>query len=373
MFGVAADGRVFTDCSSSTVRIYDSDGNELSSFTHAGTDARAFAVGPDATIVLATDDDIVYVYSADGTLITQWPWEDPGSPSSIAVHQDCVYMLAAANDDVLRFSLDGSFELSWSIENEVLYAQDMVVDQKGRVFILDSQKDAIQYYTADGEQLGTIRDIGTPFDFVSPLSIGLDGDGWMYVLDLTQDSVFTFDTDLKPRESWAVADARDIEGASGGVFYVVDSFNPPGLRKYVLARSRPCTRYDLDGDCDVDINDFRQLAWAFTGVATRPAFVARAPLFDGSSSDGSYFSGDNTLRGFAWTAGTAPAELVLEWSVESQPDGSGTVTIFDPHEAESQFVVSAPAVAGEYVFEFTATVAGTESSASESVTLTLIE
>ncbi len=132
-----------------------------------------------------------------------------------------------------------------------------------------------------------------------------------------------------------------------------------------------CDPANLDDDGDVDLAD----AAIFIEAVQTPLNVEvdAGTLASATASTGSYFSNGNDLAGSINATGVDPSALDIAWTVTASPPGSGTVTVFDPDQLNSQFVIAAPSVAGEYRFRLTVSSDHPPIEVSDTVILTLTE
>jgi len=139
-----------------------------------------------------------------------------------------------------------------------------------------------------------------------------------------------------------------------------------------------CDVFDSQGDHDVDLADFSTFMEMFTASLT-VVEVKAGGLVPSRSSVGLYYSGEpgtsgnNALNGTAAQAAYTQDDLWYEWSVVSQPTGSGEVIMSNSSLPATAFTVLPPATAGTYVFRLDVTNLITLESGFDAVVLELLD
>lgn len=148
--------------------------------------------------------NIVKKFSKEGALITQWGKQGDGQGefkeiNNIAIdHEANVYVTDSRNNRVQKFSSNGEFITSWGksgTENgDFQHPMGIAVDDT-HVYVGDY--DRIQKFTTDGELVSVwhSNDYGDTTYFENPDSIAVDADGNIYVLDSVRDSIQKFSAD----------------------------------------------------------------------------------------------------------------------------------------------------------------------------------
>lgn len=393
---IASDGSVLVT-ESGTVRRFDVCGTELDSWSN-GQLIQGIAIDGDDNVFLAHNGmSCVRVFGIDGTFMYEFGSIGNGDgqcqsgPRDLAIAPNGnVYLADTNNHRITVYESTGVFLFSWGTygqENgEFNSPRGIAVDGLGNVYVVDgpiapetSYRARIQKFSAAGQLLTSW--FGTePYTQSAPGGIGVDAQGSVYVtIELSAPPVVVrkYDPTGKCIASWRGGNPQTYFSEPNGVaisvdgnVFVADSANSR-IQKYIQPFVLGCPAGDVDGDCDVDAADFIAMTINMTGPL-QPAIVVDAGcLAGGLSSAGSYFSNGNDLRAYATQRGYDVDDWTISWAVESKPLGSGAVAIFDPNQLESAFVITAPAVAGEYLFRLTVSNVATGTDATDVAVLTL--
>lgn len=350
------EGRVYvTDGVASCARVYSGTGEHLYDVGSIGSgDGQCLtpsdlAVAPDGSIYVADQTNHrVVAFANDGAFLTTWGAFGQASgefntPLGIAASDDGEIFVADLylTGDFYRariqcFSAEGIFRRSWLSIDSYMQAtpEALAVDAEGNVYLtvgLAQHPDQALKFDRHGGCLAAWRGAATPpmVFYYGTGGIAVDAHGGIYI------------------------------GSNGSVWKFVQPF--------VLG----CPPGDVDGDCDTDLADYLAMTLSMTGPQNPAVVVGAGCLAAAPASVGSYFSNGNDLTGYATQDGYDAADWTIAWTVESKPAGSGAVAIFDPGQLDSAFVITAPALAGDYVFRLTVSNPTTSTQATDTTTLTL--
>jgi len=164
----------------------------------------------------------------------------------------------------------------------------------------------------------------------------------------------------------------DIDRYDYTAFQICLSFSGPGV-----TTPPACYVFDSDGDFDIDMQDVAAFQLVFTG-ALGGIRVEAGGLIPGRPSPSFYLSGvpgtpgNNALNGSANQLGVPSNAIATEWTITSQPAGSGAVTFSNSALLATAYRIGPPARAGAYIFTLTATNLFTSETAFDSVVLELL-
>jgi flagellar basal body rod protein FlgC len=148
---------------------------------------------------------------------------------------------------------------------------------------------------------------------------------------------------------------EDIDQYDYVAMQICLSFSGPGA-----TTPTACSVFDSDGDQDIDLVDSSSFLVLFTGTL-RGVLVEAGELVPIATIAGPYYSGEpgtwgnNALNGIARQAGYTQDDLWYEWSIESQPVGSGQVIIANTAQPATAYTILTPVGAGFYVFSLEVT------------------
>ena len=180
------------------------------------------AVAPDGSIWVADgDNDRFLIFAPDGALLEAWGISGSGEgqidfhtvgwggydEGAIAFAPDgSFYVADVGNHRIQKFGPDRRFLTAWGSEGaepgQFDTPIDLVVDGKGRVYIIDSFRNngpadqetgAVQVFDADGRFLAEWGEYGAePGQMSKPFGIGLDPDGTLLVAEFDGSRVQRF-------------------------------------------------------------------------------------------------------------------------------------------------------------------------------------
>lgn len=384
--------------SNNAIWLFDSCGNFLDVWLSAYA-INSIAISSEGHLFgLSTGARKVLIYDLGGNQLAEWGSFGMGDadfqqPTAIAVSPTggMVYVTDIDVHKVKRYGVDGSFQLSWGgqgpSDGEFQSLLSIAVDSQGIVLVADypSTTGRIQRFDSEGNFVSKLT--GADFDanrFGAVHGMAQDALGNLYLYDALPgpgNRVWKFSADDRFITQWRG------EGPEGGTFNYINGIavngegsifiageiigNSGTMHKFLQPFVQTCPQGDFDGDCDSDAADFIAMTIQMTGPL-QPAIIADASCLENDTANaGSYFSNGNDLHGYATQRGYVAGDWIINWAVESKPLGSGTVAIFDPNQLESAFVITAPAVAGEYVFRLTVSNASTGTQATDVALLTL--
>ncbi len=221
------------------------------------------AVAPDGSIWVADGDNNRFlVFAPDGSLLDAW--STPGSgdgefdfttigwggydEAAIAFAPDgAFYVTDTGNHRIQKFGPDRRFLTAWGSKGrgagQFDTPIDLVVDEQGRVYVLDSFRNAlstdqktgaVQVFDADGRFLAEWGERGSePAQLRGPFGIGLDSDGTLLVAEFDNNRVQRFTPEGELLDGWGgpgsgdgqFAYAMDAAVDAAGRVFVTDYAN----------------------------------------------------------------------------------------------------------------------------------------------------
>jgi len=230
---VGLDGRVYVTETGGDrkVHIYDSLGKqEVGSFSSPGSDTADrvpvyIAVNPTGDVYVSDRAaNTIYIFSADGTPkgeVAAPDGPDNWHPLALAFdHEGNLYVgdVTPEKHRILIIDPTGALKMSFGTQGEkegqFWYPNGIVVDEKGRIFVSDSNNGRMQAFDKDGKFLFQISRGMADGDLAMPRGIAIDSQGRLLVLDTTRGSIQAY----KVSDS-AGADAKAAPVEFKGVFY----------------------------------------------------------------------------------------------------------------------------------------------------------
>lgn len=232
---ILADGSiVIVDAGEHCVRVFSRGGDPLRTFGSLGGgegDLRspaALAASDDGLIYVAdSGNDRIVMFSAAGRFLRTWGGrgKQPGqfcNPQGVTVAGDRVIVADTGNQRVQVFGLDGRFllEMGGSGETETRLKRPVAVamDERGRFLVVDSDRDSVRVFDADGQLEQTWGDYG-PFAGLLNEPMGVTCvDNEALVVDAANHRIQFFDSSGEMVKQWGLHDPVSHEG-DGRIHY----------------------------------------------------------------------------------------------------------------------------------------------------------
>ncbi|NCR23226.1 MAG: DUF4347 domain-containing protein, partial [Microcystis aeruginosa L111-01] len=192
------------------VQVFDSNGKFLRKFGSQGTGNGQFTdpwnIDLDSQgniYVVDRSRKNIQVFNNSGTFLRQIGSSGTGDgqfsdPQTLAIDKnDNVYVADAGNDNVQVFDNTGKYLRKFNLLRSGIYntnTVDMALDSSGNIYLLDSAYNNVQVFSNSGTFLRQFGSYGTGNgQFIQAVSIGIDGNGNIYVGD-GRDDVQIFDS-----------------------------------------------------------------------------------------------------------------------------------------------------------------------------------
>lgn len=215
--GIAVDssGNVYVvDSVNRNVQKFDVDGDFITSWNQAGApfdtplEPVDVAIGRDDTVYVADQDDYVYAFNSNGTVVTRWgdgdgPFTESGpgtleSPTAIATDAaGNVYVANEVTDRIEKFSSSGTYIGGWGGPGDgagqLNNPRGITYTPSGRIVVADTGNNRIQEFTPDGVFLNRFGSEGTTnTQFRVPRDVASDCRSRLYVVDEVNHRVMVF-------------------------------------------------------------------------------------------------------------------------------------------------------------------------------------
>ena len=197
-------------------------------------------------IIPDTHNHRILEYTGEGELLASWGTYGSGPdtfiyPTGIAHGGDGNCYISEYGEDAERvhvFDGERAFVRQWGAHGEEAgffnRAMGIVVDDGGRVFVVDTANHRVQCFSADGSLLGIFGGVGeAPGRLKYPHDIALGSDGTVFVVEYGNHRVSRFTGEgehvacygVAGRGLGAFSEPRGVAVSQGGVVYVADTEN----------------------------------------------------------------------------------------------------------------------------------------------------
>lgn len=212
-FGVASDGKgvvYVSEPASSTIVVFDFNKKKVADFSGGRAIRTPMGMTVDAQGDLYVADQgaqAVFVFSSDRTPKGKiGDGETLEAPSYVAVNDklDRVYVSDSKKHQIVVFNRAGQYQFSFGqlgVESELnLYSpQGVAVAPDGKVYVADMLNARIQTYDAEGKPLarfGVLGDHNSNFEF--PKDLAFDSEGNLHIIDSRKAAMMTY----SPEGTW---------------------------------------------------------------------------------------------------------------------------------------------------------------------------
>jgi len=203
------------------IQKFDSDGNFILKWGGLGVEDGQFNKPKGVTI---DSSGIVYVtdsknykiktFTSDGEFLASFGiyGSTDGKlkiPVDIAVYGDFIYVSDHGNHKIEKYSLDGTYleSFDYRFGGYSIRPGGLTVDLDGNVYFVDSTMYRVVKMSPEGRTLGTFGSVGMgDGKFIQPADIVLDNRGYLFVLDSSIGVIQKFDTPLVEQIEAALAE-----------------------------------------------------------------------------------------------------------------------------------------------------------------------
>ena len=237
------------------IQVFDVDGNFLRSWKTPISDTgkpSGLSIDRDGRVLVAdTHYYRILVYTPLGELLESRTLggEQGSEPGKFGFVTDAVQDSTGAIyvseygsfDRIQKFTSEGEFLFQWggrgSEPGQFLRPQNMVVDEKNQIWIVDACNHRIQVFDATGEEPRLVKcwgELGSqPGQLRYPFDLALDGKGHLYVCELGNNRVQKFTLDGESLGCWGIAGRDEGELShpwalvldQRGRLHVLDTYN----------------------------------------------------------------------------------------------------------------------------------------------------
>lgn len=215
-----AHGRIYvSDANNARIQVFDNGGDFLFTFGERGRAPGEFlypyGIAGDTNgnvYVAELYLNRIQVYDADGTYLRDFATAlaEAGqiqSPADITIRGNTMYLSDVSRNRILVINLETE-ELVRQIglEFDLMAPNGVTVDDAGNIFVVDTGRQRVVVYGADGNPVRVIN--GTPTGhginsvLINPRGIGVDRSGNIYVASNMSHTVFVFDREGKQIHSF---------------------------------------------------------------------------------------------------------------------------------------------------------------------------
>ena len=197
------------DAKQYTVQKFDSDGNFILKWGGYGKENGEFLSPQGITI---DSSGIVYVadsknyriqqFTSDGEFLTSFGKYGYGdgrlkNPVDVAVYEDFIYVSDSGGNKIEKYTSDGTFlkNFDYRFGGFPVRPGGLTADPDGNIYFVDAANYRVVKMNSDGRTLATFGDLGVGNGkFLEPKDLVLDNRGYLFVLDSSMGSVQKFET-----------------------------------------------------------------------------------------------------------------------------------------------------------------------------------
>jgi len=180
------------------IQKFDSNGNFIFKWGEFGTENGQFNKPKGITIdsngiiyVVDSKNNRIQIFTSDGEFLSSFGeyGNSDGKlkvPVDVAVYGDFIYVSDPGNNKIEKYALDGTFLKSFDYRfgGHGVKPGGLISDPDGNIYFVDTVKYRVVKMSPDGRTLGTFGGIGVGNGkFIQPTDIVLDNKGYLFVLD----------------------------------------------------------------------------------------------------------------------------------------------------------------------------------------------
>ena len=211
-----------------TVQKFDSDGNFILKWGEFGYKpgqlnmAKGITVDSNGIVYVAdTVNHRIQQFTADGEFISsfgKFGFVDGGlkTPVDIAISGNFIYVSDPGNNKIEKYTLDGIFLKTFnnSFGGKYITPGGLIADPDGNIYLVDTINQRILKIDSEGNTITLWGTLGNgKGEFLQPTDLVLDNMGYIFVLDSAYNKVQKFQTPfvLKIQEALAAEQAKKLE------------------------------------------------------------------------------------------------------------------------------------------------------------------
>ena len=180
------------------IQKFDSNGNFIFKWGEFGTENGQFNKPKGITVdsngiiyVVDSKNNRIQIFTSDGEFLSSFGeyGNSDGKlkvPVDVAVYGDFIYVSDPGNNKIEKYALDGTFLKSFDYRfgGHGVKPGGLISDPDGNIYFVDTVKYRVVKMSPDGRTLGTFGGIGVGNGkFIQPTDIVLDNKGYLFVLD----------------------------------------------------------------------------------------------------------------------------------------------------------------------------------------------
>ena len=214
-----------------TVQKFDSDGNFILKWGEFGSNSGQFSSPKEIDVdsngvvyVVDTKNHRIQQFTADGEFMSsfgKYGFVNGGlkTPVDIAISGNFIYVSDPGNNKIEKYTLDGIFLKTFdnSFAGRSITPGGLATDPDGNIYFVDSVNQRILKIDSEGNTMKVWGTLGTgKGEFLQPIDLVLDNLGYIFVLDSANGKIQKFQTPfvLKIQEVLAAEQAKKLEELS---------------------------------------------------------------------------------------------------------------------------------------------------------------
>ena len=193
-----------------TVQKFDNDGNFILKWGGYGTENGQFIEPRGITIdsngivyVADSKNHRIQIFTSDGEFLSTFGKGGFGesklkTPVDVAVYEDFIYVSDSIGYKIAKYTSDGIFLKSFEyVSGSVVKPGGLAADPDGNIYFVDAFNYRVVKMNSDGKGLASFGDPGRGNgNFIEPKDIVIDNRGYLFVLDSSTNSLQKFQTPI---------------------------------------------------------------------------------------------------------------------------------------------------------------------------------
>ena len=207
----------------SIIQKFDNDGNFILKWGGLGSENGQFIEPQGITInssgVVYVADSMnhrIQIFTSDGEFLSSFGNYGFGDgklkmPVDVAVYGDLIYVSDPGNYKIEKYTSDGTFlkSFDYNFAGSQVRPGGLIADPNGNIYFVDAVKYRVVKMNSDGKTITSWGNIGTGNGkFLEPKDLVLDNRGYLFVLDSAQGLIQKFETPIVAQIEQALADEQ---------------------------------------------------------------------------------------------------------------------------------------------------------------------